>query len=385
MAVPTSTLWKRGDHTEGKHVVLENYLQAWFPILGMGNRNGRILFIDGFAGPGQYEGGEEGSPVVAMRTLAEHAAGSRIEAEVVFHFIEEDPDRARHLQGLVDRWQPRLPATSKVYVQKGRFDASMEDVFAFLDEQGERMAPALVMIDPFGVKGMPMGLIERILANPKCEVYVSFMWESMKRFVATPEFTAHLDDLFATAEWRSARKLVGEERRKCLYDLYRRQLKKAGAKQVIDFHLYARKILKYSIFFATGHTKGSDRMKKAIWKVTPSGDFAFRGGMRDQLVMLELEPGFQPLRDALQRRFVGQGWVSVDDVLEFVRSDETAYHDAQVKKPVLKPMEEDGLLQVRGPGSRRKGTFPDGCQVRFLSRQVRQGDEEPQRDFLAGM
>ena len=70
MAVPRTTLWRRDAHTEGKHLVLENYLKAWFPILGMGNRNGRILFVDGFAGRGEYEGGEEGSPVVAMRVLS---------------------------------------------------------------------------------------------------------------------------------------------------------------------------------------------------------------------------------------------------------------------------------------------------------------------------
>ena len=74
MAQPETTLWKRGEHTEGKHLVLRHYFEAWFPILGMGNRNQRILFIDGFAGPGEYEGGEEGSPLVAMRVLAEHSA-----------------------------------------------------------------------------------------------------------------------------------------------------------------------------------------------------------------------------------------------------------------------------------------------------------------------
>ena len=200
MAVPKETLWRRDPHTEGKHLVLGNYLKAWFPILGMGNRNGRILFIDGFAGPGEYEGGEDGSPVVAMRTLAEHSARSKIEAEVVFLFIEEKRDRARHLKGLVDQLSPELPETAKVHVHEGAFDASMKGVFAQLDEHGGRMAPALVMIDPFGVKGIPMGVIRRILANPKCEVYVSFMWESMNRFFETTEFPGRLGELFGTNE-----------------------------------------------------------------------------------------------------------------------------------------------------------------------------------------
>lgn len=53
---PKSTLWPREPHTEGKHLVLKEYLNAWFPILG--GTQGRIVFIDGFAGPGEYAGGE---------------------------------------------------------------------------------------------------------------------------------------------------------------------------------------------------------------------------------------------------------------------------------------------------------------------------------------
>lgn len=47
---PKNTLWPLEPHTRGKHLVLKHYLDAWFPILG--SWSGRILFIDGFAGPG---------------------------------------------------------------------------------------------------------------------------------------------------------------------------------------------------------------------------------------------------------------------------------------------------------------------------------------------
>ncbi len=366
MAAPKATLWTRDAHTEGKHLVLEHYLNAWFPILGMGNRNGRILFVDGFAGPGEYEGGEPGSPVVAMRVLAEHSAKSMINAEVVFFFIENDPRRAGNLRDHVDRWRPKLPANANVHVREGSFDVSMKDVLDDLDEQGRRIAPALVMIDPFGVKGMPMAVIRRIMANPKCEVYASFMWESMNRFVSEPEFEGPLNELFGSASWQEARRLDGGERKDFLHGLYQRQLKDAGAKQVVHFHLFAGNRLKYSIFFGTRHTKGSDRMKKAIWKVAPWGDFAFRGGRQDQLVLLGLDtPDLRPLQRQLQDHYGSQGWVTVHDVLEFVRSDETIYHDTQVKKPVLKPMEQNGLLRVDENTRTRKWTYPNGCQLRF--------------------
>ena len=369
MAAPRTVLWKRDEHTEGKHLVLEQYLKAWFPILGMGSTNGRILFVDGFAGPGEYEGGEEGSPVVAMRVLAEHSARSRIAAEVVFHFIERDPARAQHLQRLVDDWGSRLPATARVHVRQGSFDGSMTEVLDELAEHGKRMAPALVMIDPFGVSGMPMRTIGRILANPRCEVYVSFMWEAMNRFVSLPEFEAPMDELFGSSDWRDAKQLAGDARRDFLHELYRRRLKEVGATQVVLFHLLAGNRLKYSIFFGTSHTMGSDRMKEAIWKTDPSGDYRFHGGGREQMNLLE--PDYGPLRNELKERFEDAGWVSIGEIEEFVRSDATIYYAGQVRLRALKPMEHEGQLDVDEDSRRNRFTYPKGCRINFRPRVLR--------------
>jgi three-Cys-motif partner protein len=85
MAAPNKTLWPLEPHTRGKHFVLKFYLDAWLPI--MGTQFGRILFIDGFAGPGKYEDGEPESPIIALNALENHASKSNITAEVIFYFI----------------------------------------------------------------------------------------------------------------------------------------------------------------------------------------------------------------------------------------------------------------------------------------------------------
>lgn len=365
---PKSTLWAREPHTEGKHLVLENYLKAWFPILGMGRSNQRILFVDGFAGPGEYVGGEEGSPVVAMRVLAEHSAVSRINAEVVFYFIEEKHDRVQHLEGLVHEWESKLPTATKAHVREGSFGSSMKEVLDDLDKQGKLMAPAFVMIDPFGVKGIPMEVIRRILSNPKCEVYVSFMWESMNRHMSTPEFEPHLTDLFGTEEWTRGMDLPGKERNLFLHRLYRRQLKAAGAEQVVHFHLFKGNRLKYSIFFGTGHTKGSDLMKKAIWMADSSGDYSFRGGEQDQMDLLQ--PDFTPLQNALKERFDGAGWVSIEEIEKFVSSDATIYHKGQVRSSGLRPMEQQGRLEVDLETRKKRFSYPNGCRINFRPRTL---------------
>jgi three-Cys-motif partner protein len=61
MAAPKQTIWKLEPHTRAKHEILKRYLQAWMIILSQG-RFPEILYIDGFAGPGEYEGGKPDLP-----------------------------------------------------------------------------------------------------------------------------------------------------------------------------------------------------------------------------------------------------------------------------------------------------------------------------------
>src|SRR5580658_7644998 len=94
VAVPTDTLWKLEPHTGAKHQILGRYLDAWFPILGKFNR--KLVYIDGFAGPGCYLDGEPGSPIVALQSALRYK--DTLSGEPEFWFIEERQDRVAQLQ-----------------------------------------------------------------------------------------------------------------------------------------------------------------------------------------------------------------------------------------------------------------------------------------------
>ncbi len=334
----------------------------------MGSWNGRILFVDGFAGPGKYKGGELGSPLIALQSYRDHSALGMITAEVVFSFIEENKKRAEHLRQLVEEIKPSLPAKCKVEVIHGTFDESIAGTLAYLEEQKKKLAPAFVMVDPFGVKGTPMAVIRGILQNPRCEVYVSFMYEAINRWKNASEFEEHLDALFGCTDWRDGRSIKGSaERKQFFYDLFEQQLRDAGAKQVIRFELYNGNRLVYAIFFATQDITGADRMKEAIWKADPSGNFRFRGSKQGQLDLGLDEPNYEPLRQGLRNEYIGEDWISIEAILDFVSSDRTDYHRSQVKRNALKVLEVDGLLEVDEATRNRRGTYPEGTKVRFLT------------------
>jgi three-Cys-motif partner protein len=62
--------WDCPPHTKAKHEMLAKYLDAWYPIIA--SWNGRLVFLDGFAGRGRYTDGSEGSPLIALRRLIDH-------------------------------------------------------------------------------------------------------------------------------------------------------------------------------------------------------------------------------------------------------------------------------------------------------------------------
>jgi len=359
---PATTHWTLEPHSEGKHEVLRHYLRAWFPILG--STQSRILFIDGFAGPGRYLGGQEGSPLIALKVLRDHS--TRFKADVKFSFIEKDVKRAACLREVIDDLKPTFPASCSVDVVPGAFDETMTGLLDELDAQGRRLAPAFVMVDPFGVSGTPMAVLERILRGEKTEVYVSFMYEAINRFKATTEFEKPLTELFGTEEWREGLELQGEAKKDFYYGLYEKQLRRAGATNVLHFELFEGNRLVYAIFFATRHWLGADRMKQAIWKVAPFGDFAFRGTRSRQLTLGLEMVDYTSLRQTLQEYFRPKGWVTVDEIIEFVGSDQTDLHSSQLKTPVLVPMEDENLIEVDSKSRKRRHTFPNGTRLRFL-------------------
>src|SRR5574341_590886 len=92
------TIWDRKPHTAAKHSILRRYLEAWFPKLAW---TGKVVFIDGFAGPGKYSGGELGSPLIALYAALEHKANLS-NCELLYLFVERDAARFQHLNGLLD-------------------------------------------------------------------------------------------------------------------------------------------------------------------------------------------------------------------------------------------------------------------------------------------
>jgi three-Cys-motif partner protein len=77
-----------------KHGVLRRYLAVFTSKVGSTARDGKVFYLDAYAGPGEYQDGGEGSPAVA-RATAENLAKTRKPRRRLLREEQGEPREAR--------------------------------------------------------------------------------------------------------------------------------------------------------------------------------------------------------------------------------------------------------------------------------------------------
>jgi len=357
----SSALWPIEPHTLAKHEILKNYLKAWFPILS--RFSGRIVYLDGFAGPGVYAGGEDGSPVIALQIAVDHTLRDRFK-EIVFFFVEKDPNRAKILAQVLKERFPDLPKNMKYEVRGAEFAPTLEQVLDDLEEREARLAPTFAFLDPFGFSGFPLELIGRLMSHDKCEVLITFMAGFVKRFL--DEYRAPvLNDLFASQDWKKARSVSNRDR--FLLDLYEKQLKNVGgAKYVRSFGMIGPyNQLIYYLVYGTKHWKGLEVMKRAMYKVDRRETYTF-SDLTDinqaYLIDYAAAPYWIPrVAEMVYNRFRGMT-VTESEVHQFVITNTPVIY----QKSILQHLERASPPKITKVTDRtRKLSYPKGCSITF--------------------
>ena len=359
MSGQAETVWDLDPHTRAKHVILRKYLNAWLPKLT--RYNGRVVICDGFAGPGIYSKGEEGSPVIALNALLQHAYLPHMKANVSYLFVEADKKRSESLSAVLSGMQ--IPKSVTVQIHNEKCDVALKRLFDLLDEEKSSLAPTFAFIDPFGVQ-VPLNMVKRLMSHAKCEVLITFMISAFIRFISTPEFALPADQLFGCNEWRGALTLSGQDRAKFLRTLYQRQLEtEVGAEYVRFFTMKDGKDKPiYDLFFATNHPSGIDAMKDAMWKVDQSGGYSFSDATDPQQVTLFTDtPNWNHLFDTLQANFGGteQRWVVVE---EYIRRTPFRILKRELQAESARQHSRFTILNSTGI---RRGTLDSNTVIRF--------------------
>jgi three-Cys-motif partner protein len=359
MAGPKGTLWRLETHSRGKHHILRRYVQAWLPIMTSSHR--RVVLVDGFAGPGRYVGGEEGSPLILLKSYLEHSHRESMTSEIVYLFIDDRADRINHLKGEIGKLV--LPINVQVDVQLGTYQEAFRRRLDQLQQSGQRLAPTFAFIDPFGYSDAPMDLTGLFLQFQRCEVLIYLPLPFIARFFERDGQETALNALFGTPRWRQGLGLGWHERLAFLHDLFRDQLRKSGCTYVRSFEIRSGAARGYHLFFGTTSLKGLEKMKEAMWSLDPLAGQTFGDSTNgDQLILFQVEPDTTPLLSALKERF-GTQVFAIEAAEAFTLTD-TPFAIGHLRKRTLAPAEKRGELEATTVRN-RAGTYPAGVRLRF--------------------
>jgi three-Cys-motif partner protein len=367
-------IWDAPEHTKAKHKILKGYLDAWAPIMSQRATKFRSrppLYVDAFAGPGVYKDGTDGSPLVAIKAVLEHARP--IPSPIRMTFIEVDTERFEILRSKLSGI-PHLDR-SRVIVEGVLNTTCQEGLRELIDTEKRRygsLGSALVFLDQFGYSQSPMAMIGEIMAGDSCETLIYLDYQRMNHTLTDPNKEAALTKAFGSREWEIAAGLEGRQRVASLRNSYKSALYGAGAAYVWDFEMRGqRNELLSWLFFCTSNEKGLVEMKKAMYQLDLTGNFRFSD--RDVQQLNLLAKSFDPdwLADHLHGHFKEEA-VSHGAIRKYVLTETPPFK----YKEALQKLEAADRLRVQNPPSgRRKGSFKfdDSVLIEFLRNPGKQG------------
>lgn len=366
MSKKLTTIWKAEPHTIAKIALLSAYLKAWFSILGIKppRRNAELLYIDGFAGPGEYTNHPTGSPVIALEAassvLNTHQAKWKA-GDIYCAFVELDASRMQNLE----RKLALVPSHPRVH--PSTYATSFVDGLAAIKAARPRpfsqAHPLFVFIDPFGATGAPFKAVAEILSSPSSEVLINFDADGIARIYragddANRDFL--LTEVFGDTSWRESLSFDTDFNDQCrqALELYKHRLRTLpGIRYVFAFEMRgAKDSINYFLVFASGHPLGLEKMKEAMKSIDQSGAYTFCDANVAQSLLFRFDDPEEFARQLFERHKGKR--VPYHDLHDFALNH-TPFANP---KRMLKWIEDNDLIEKVEvlPGKpRRKGTFSE--------------------------
>lgn len=181
---------EKSDHSTVKTAIATKYFFTWADIIGPKTRSNRIGYVDLYAGPGRYVDGTKSTPLLIL----ERAIGDpHMRDMLVTYFNDAKPAHADSLESAIKalpgagtlKYQPKIDKTK---VGSG--------TVAALDKP---LIPTFAFIDPYGYKGLSLGLVNAVIKNWAGECLFFFNYNRINPGINNPVVAPHMEALFGAA------------------------------------------------------------------------------------------------------------------------------------------------------------------------------------------
>jgi len=356
-------------HTHAKHEILRRYIAAWMPILTIGGFHGRILYIDGFAGSGQYKDSDElGSPQIALDSVLGNKVFDKIKSEIGMIFIEANGKRAEHLKSILDL-KYKLPKNVRYYVIQEEFNKEMNNLLEDLDKENKRLAPTFCFVDPYGWSDLDYDVLARFMKEKKAELFITFMVGFLSRFTSDERLIS-IKKLFS--EEQLATIDGATEKHLTISTIFLNNLKSKISTLDPDKKIYALSFrtidqhnnTMYYLLYLTSHHKGFEVMKEAMFEVGKGdkylfSDYDFNPNQRSIMDYTDETIWAKEAGEEIHNKLLNKTMSGKEVRSYVILNTKWIYRGS-----ILKYLEEKKKIVVSD--RTRQYTYPKGCKITFV-------------------
>jgi len=356
-----------------KIAIVTEYFDRWANVIlpTVKKQNGRMSYVDLFAGKGRYDDGTESTPLLILRKAINNPD---LRERLMTEFNDSDSETAGALKDAIGslpgieslRFKPKITNEEVGESTAGRF-------------AGVKLPPTLVFADPFGFKGLSLHLIGAVTKDFGCDCIFFFHFNSINRFVAADVVRQRINQLFGqerAEQLRTSLEVIPQtEREGAIVAALITAIKSVGVRFVHPFSFKDEHSDRTShhLILATKHPRGYELIKKITGKhstqsIQGVASFSYDPAP-DAQGRLVFETPLDDLQSLLLGKFVGET-ATVKEIHRRHNIDQP--YQLSDYKHALRMLEEAGEITVDRLLKGRKGTFPDHVKVTFPEKSAKE-------------
>ncbi len=261
---------EREDQSEIKARIVSKYFSVWAKIIGPRARVGRIGYIDLFAGPGRYRDGSASTPLMVLELAI---ADPALRDSLATIFNDEDPEHTKSLANEI----AKLPGIETLKyppdIQTGNVGNSVAE-----NLMSVRLIPTFSFIDPFGYKGLSLGLVQGAIKDWGSDCVFFFNYNRINAGISNQLVDKHMEGLFGTERAALLKEAVRgkapDQREALILEHLASALKEQGGRFVLPFRFRNGSGTRstHHLVFVSKNVKGYEIMKGIMAKESSTHD-----------------------------------------------------------------------------------------------------------------
>ncbi len=350
-----------------KTTIISKYFWVWAKVIISTVKkklDGKIAYIDLFAGPGRYEIGTASTPLLVLKQAINDDDMRKF---LVAIFNDKDEANARALEVAIEELPGIETLSHKPIVYNHEIGTEIIKQFEQM-----RLVPTLLFVDPWGYKGLSLRLVDSVLKDWGCDCIFFFNYNRINMGINNKLVEEHMNALFGQKRADKLRlklsRLDPRERELTIVEELSQALQSHGERFVLPFRFrnHSGNRTSHHLIFVTKHFRGYEIMKDIMAKMSSGMEqgvptFEYSPALESQPLLFELSRPIDELENLLLDKYAGK-----------TLSMRQIYRDHNVGrryisknyKDVLLKMESVGKIQAN-PSKRRRGTFADKVLVTF--------------------